>query len=85
MRGITYALAGFLARDKLMFGKPHVFHSQSMSVPLHTGDDRTIKDLLVFLVRWMDRHPSYKGRPLFVTGESYAGATLSRATLSACS
>jgi len=28
----------------------------------------------VFLVRWMGRHPSYKGRPFFITGESYAGA-----------
>ena len=41
---------------------------------MDTGDDRTIKDLVKFLVRWMDRHPSYKGRPFFVTGESYAGA-----------
>ena len=42
------------------------------------GDDRTIKDLLVFLVRWMDRHPSYRGRPFFITGESYAGASTTR-------
>nr|GMD15355.1 serine carboxypeptidase-like 25 [Ipomoea batatas] len=40
---------------------------------LNTGDYRTAKDSLQFLIRWMDRFPSYKGRDVYLTGESYAG------------
>ncbi|GAB4828678.1 Serine carboxypeptidase-like 25 [Ancistrocladus abbreviatus] len=38
-----------------------------------TGDRRTAKDSLEFLIRWMDRFPRYKHRELYLTGESYAG------------
>ncbi|KAL5582164.1 hypothetical protein UlMin_014606 [Ulmus minor] len=38
-----------------------------------TGDRRTAKDSLDFLVRWLDRFPRYKGREVYLTGESYAG------------
>lgn len=31
------------------------------------------KDSLQFLIRWMDRFPRYKGREVYLTGESYAG------------
>ncbi|RWR80100.1 Peptidase S10 [Cinnamomum micranthum f. kanehirae] len=31
------------------------------------------RDNLVFLQRWFDKFPQYKGRDLFITGESYAG------------
>ncbi|KAL9424537.1 hypothetical protein AB3S75_031623 [Citrus x aurantiifolia] len=40
---------------------------------LDTGDGRTAKDSLQFLIRWMDRFPRYKGREVYLTGESYAG------------
>ncbi|KAJ9147525.1 hypothetical protein P3X46_029677 [Hevea brasiliensis] len=38
-----------------------------------TGDIRTAKDSLEFLVRWMNRFPRYKNREVYLTGESYAG------------
>ncbi|XP_057463108.1 serine carboxypeptidase-like 25 [Actinidia eriantha] len=38
-----------------------------------TGDRRTAKDSLQFLIRWMDRFPRYKTREVYLTGESYAG------------
>lgn len=31
------------------------------------------KDSLEFLIRWLDRFPRYKGREVYLTGESYAG------------
>ncbi|GMH20353.1 hypothetical protein Nepgr_022194 [Nepenthes gracilis] len=40
---------------------------------LDTGDRRTARDSLEFLIRWMDRFPRYKHRALYLTGESYAG------------
>ncbi|KAK4768594.1 hypothetical protein SAY87_003735 [Trapa incisa] len=38
-----------------------------------TGDRRTAEDSLEFLVRWLDQFPQYKGREMYLTGESYAG------------
>ncbi|KAG9157710.1 hypothetical protein Leryth_021223 [Lithospermum erythrorhizon] len=38
-----------------------------------TGDRRTAKDSLQFLIQWMERFPRYKGREVYLTGESYAG------------
>ncbi|WCJ25587.1 serine carboxypeptidase-like 25 [Euphorbia peplus] len=38
-----------------------------------TGDIRTAKDSLKFLVEWMKRFPRYKNREMYLTGESYAG------------
>ncbi|XP_057769707.1 serine carboxypeptidase-like 25 [Salvia miltiorrhiza] len=38
-----------------------------------TGDRRTAKDSLQFLVRWLDRFPRYKNREIYLSGESYAG------------
>ncbi|GFY84871.1 serine carboxypeptidase-like 25 [Actinidia rufa] len=38
-----------------------------------TGDRRTAKDSLQFLIQWMDRFPRYKTREVYLTGESYAG------------
>ncbi|KAJ8749681.1 hypothetical protein K2173_010101 [Erythroxylum novogranatense] len=40
---------------------------------LNTGDIRTAKDSLEFVIGWMDRFPRYKDREVFITGESYAG------------
>ncbi|KAK3409238.1 hypothetical protein EUGRSUZ_J01381 [Eucalyptus grandis] len=48
-------------------------YSNRSSDLLDTGDRRTAEDSLEFLVRWMERFPRYKGREVFLTGESYAG------------
>jgi serine carboxypeptidase-like clade II len=37
------------------------------------GDNMTTRDTYTFLTKWMNRFPEYKGRDLFVVGESYAG------------
>lgn len=48
-------------------------YSNKSSDLLNTGDHRTAKDSLTFLVRWLDRFPRYKHREVYLTGESYAG------------
>ncbi|CAA0828365.1 Serine carboxypeptidase-like 25 [Striga hermonthica] len=48
-------------------------YSNRSSDLLNTGDIRTAKDSLQFLVRWLDRFPRYKNREIYLTGESYAG------------
>ncbi|CAN4082689.1 unnamed protein product [Withania somnifera] len=40
---------------------------------LDTGDYRTAKDSLQFLIHWMNRFPRYRHREVYITGESYAG------------
>ncbi|BAF14577.1 serine carboxypeptidase-like 45 [Oryza sativa Japonica Group] len=37
------------------------------------GDSRTARDNLRFLQGWFAKFPQYKGRDLYITGESYAG------------
>ncbi|PON46180.1 Serine carboxypeptidase-like [Parasponia andersonii] len=48
-------------------------YSNRSSDLFDTGDRRTAKDSLQFLIRWLDRFPRYKGRDVYLTGESYAG------------
>lgn len=38
-----------------------------------SGDRRTADDAFVFLVNWLERFPEYKGRPFYISGESYGG------------
>uniref|UniRef100_A0ACD5Y143 Uncharacterized protein n=1 Tax=Avena sativa TaxID=4498 RepID=A0ACD5Y143_AVESA len=38
-----------------------------------SGDQRTADDAFLFLVNWLERFPEYKGRPFYISGESYAG------------
>nr|CAB3453628.1 unnamed protein product [Digitaria exilis] len=38
-----------------------------------TGDWRTAEDSYRFLLHWLERFPEYKGRDLYIAGESYAG------------
>ncbi|CAL0318741.1 unnamed protein product [Lupinus luteus] len=40
---------------------------------LDTGDHRTAKDSLEFIIQWLERFPRYKNRELYISGESYAG------------
>ncbi|QHO09277.1 hypothetical protein HN51_067821 [Arachis hypogaea] len=50
------------------------FSYTNRSSDLHdTGDRRTAKDSLEFVVQWLERFPRYKNRELYITGESYAG------------
>ncbi|KAJ4792648.1 Carboxypeptidase [Rhynchospora pubera] len=37
------------------------------------GDKRTAYDSLAFLEKWFERYPQFKGRELYLVGESYAG------------
>ncbi|XP_075670872.1 serine carboxypeptidase-like 25 isoform X1 [Castanea sativa] len=48
-------------------------YSNQSSDLFNTGDRRTAKDSLEFLLRWLDRFPRYKQREVYITGESYAG------------
>ncbi|XP_048327066.1 serine carboxypeptidase-like 25 [Ziziphus jujuba] len=48
-------------------------YSNRSSDLFDTGDRRTAKDSLQFLIQWLDRFPRYKGREVYLTGESYAG------------
>ncbi|KAF9620595.1 hypothetical protein IFM89_013621 [Coptis chinensis] len=48
-------------------------YSSNPSEYLTNGDKRTADDSLVFLLKWFERFPQYKGRDFYITGESYAG------------
>ncbi|GAA0153778.1 serine protease [Lithospermum erythrorhizon] len=39
----------------------------------NSGDDSTAKDMVTFMLKWLEKFPTFKSRPLFLTGESYAG------------
>ncbi|VAI33203.1 unnamed protein product [Triticum turgidum subsp. durum] len=38
-----------------------------------SGDKSTANDTFVFLFNWLERFPEYKGRPFYISGESYSG------------
>jgi hypothetical protein len=44
----------------------------SPSPPLHVWTNEAM-DNMVFLQRWLQKFPQYKGRDLYIAGESYAG------------
>ncbi|XP_047950431.1 serine carboxypeptidase II-2-like isoform X2 [Salvia hispanica] len=48
-------------------------YSNTSSDLLSNGDKRTAADNLKFIEKWLERFPQYKGRDLYLTGESYAG------------
>ncbi|KAK3012484.1 hypothetical protein RJ639_007935 [Escallonia herrerae] len=48
-------------------------YSNTSSDHLNNGDKRTAADSLIFLLKWVERFPQYKGRDFYIAGESYAG------------
>ncbi|KAG1326527.1 Serine carboxypeptidase II-2 [Cocos nucifera] len=48
-------------------------YSNNSQDVLSNGDERTAKDSLIFLKKWFQRFPQYKGQDFYLTGESYAG------------
>ncbi|XP_058068534.1 serine carboxypeptidase II-2-like [Magnolia sinica] len=48
-------------------------YSNNSKDGLDNGDERTAKEALVFLEKWFERFPQYKGREFYIVGESYAG------------
>jgi serine carboxypeptidase-like clade 2 len=43
------------------------------SLPYNPTDESTAEDNYAFLQGFMEQYPQYQGRPLWITGESYAG------------
>ncbi|WZZ76493.1 hypothetical protein YC2023_087863 [Brassica napus] len=48
-------------------------YSNTSSDLLTNGDQRTAKDSLQFLLKWVELYPEFKGREFYIVGESYAG------------
>ena len=40
---------------------------------LNTDETGIADDFYTFITRWLEKYPEFKGRPFFITGESYAG------------
>ncbi|KAF9613270.1 hypothetical protein IFM89_006769 [Coptis chinensis] len=53
-------------------------YSSNPSEYLTNGDKRTADDSLIFLLKWFERFPQYKGRDFYITGGSYAGHYIPR-------
>jgi len=49
------------------------FSYSNSSDDAYVGDSRTAEDSYKFLLRFLVRFPRFKGRPLWLAGESYAG------------
>ena len=48
-------------------------YSQANSEYLRKHSPEVSKDFMYFMLKWLERYPEFKGRPLFITGESFAG------------
>lgn len=45
---------------------------------MHVWTTNEAMDNMVFLQRWLQKFPQYKGRDLYIAGESYAGRITSQ-------
>lgn len=48
-------------------------YAKNSSDLLSNGDKRTASDSLIFLLKFFEQFPQYKGNDFYITGESYAG------------
>ncbi|XP_026402197.1 serine carboxypeptidase II-2-like isoform X2 [Papaver somniferum] len=48
-------------------------YSKDSEDVINNGDARTANDNLVFLQKWLERFPQFKGSDFYIIGESYAG------------
>ncbi|EES10885.1 serine carboxypeptidase-like 7 [Sorghum bicolor] len=48
---------------------------------LKTGDTKAVKQLLIFLRKWLHDHPRFLSNPLYIAGDSYSGRIIPALTL----
>ncbi|XP_066345718.1 serine carboxypeptidase-like 7 [Miscanthus floridulus] len=48
---------------------------------LQTGDTKAVKQLVIFLRKWLQDHPRFLSNPLYIAGDSYSGLIIPTLTL----
>ena len=76
-RALSHHLCPRTSSPQARAPAPLVVHpSSSKPVGLHAGDKRTAQDAYLFVEGFLQRFPGYKGRPLWLAGESYGDPML---------